>query len=53
MKLSTTEVYPVAEIIKTEKGKKGLEDMQKKQNELDQHNFEKKKLSPGNSKGNS
>ena len=30
MKRSSTKVYPVAEIIKTEKGKKGLEDMHKK-----------------------
>jgi hypothetical protein len=33
MKNSTTKVYPVSEIIKKEKGKKGLEDMQKKQDE--------------------
>lgn len=53
MKRSLTKVYPVAEIIKTEKGKKGLEDMQKKQVELEAICFEKKKTSGGNSKGNS
>jgi hypothetical protein len=43
MKRSSTKVYPVEEIIKTEKGKKGLEEMEKKQHERDSHNFEKKK----------
>ena len=53
MKRSTTKVYPVAEIIKTEKGKKGLEEMEKRQHERDSHNFEKKKAQGGNSKGDS
>ena len=43
MKRSGTKVYPVAEIIKTEKGKKGLEEMEKRQHERESHNFEKKK----------
>ena len=43
-------MYPVAEIIKTEKGKKGLEEMQKRQHERDSHNFEKKKGQGANSK---
>ena len=50
MKRTSTKVYPVEEIVKTEKGKKGLEEMEKKQHERDSHNFEKKKAQGGNSK---
>lgn len=38
-KKTATKVYPVAEIVKQEKGKEGLEDMKKKQIELDVQNI--------------
>jgi hypothetical protein len=37
-KKTATKVYPVVEIVKKEKGKEGLEDMKKKQIELDVQN---------------
>ena len=38
-KRTATKVYPVAQIVKQEKGKEGLEDMKKKQIELDVQNI--------------